>query len=275
MQKLILLLLVTGSLFATGQELYVFTEPASNIPAHSVSARLTGHFVPNDKIYGRTAQRYMPELMFGFSKKIMVHVSATLSNMHTDDFKFESYSLYAKYRFYSKDDIHKHFRMAIFADASKTNAPFHYDEISLMGDKSGIQLGLVLTQLKNRFALNGTVGHTQVFDRSRNSEVIYVPPRNYQSVDYSLSAGYLLFPRNYVDYDQTNINLYLELLGQQILDHKQHYLDLGPAVQFIFNSNLKLNLGYRFQLSSDMQRMNDHSWQISIERIFLNALKKS
>src|ERR1043166_4804745 len=87
---------------ATSQELYVFSEPASNMPAHSISGKITGHFVSSDNIYGRFTQRYMPELMFGLSKKLMVHLSATISNMHTTNFKFESYSLYTKYRFFSK-----------------------------------------------------------------------------------------------------------------------------------------------------------------------------
>ena len=275
MKKLIIALFICFSLKIPAQELYVFSEPASNMPAHSLSGKLTGHFAPNDNIYGRTAQRYMPELMFGFSKKFMLHLSTTFSNMHTSSFKFESYSVYMKYRFFSRDDIHKHFRMAVFADASKTNAPFHYDEISLMGDKSGVQAGIILTQLWNKLAVSGTVSHTQVLDKSRNNNVIYIPPRNYQSVDYSLSAGYLLFPRNYTNYNQTNLNLYLELLGQQILDRKLNYLDLAPALQLIFNSNFKLNLGYRFQLNSNMQRMGTNGWLISVERIFLNALRKN
>src|SRR5690349_20237945 len=135
MRKLFTVMLLITVTVANSQELYVFSEPASNMPAHSISAKFTGHFVPNDPIYDRVGQRYMPEIMFGFSKKLMVHVSGTFSNMHTRDFKFESYGLYAKYRFLSNDDIHKHFRMAVFAETSKTQAPFHYDEITLMGDK--------------------------------------------------------------------------------------------------------------------------------------------
>ena len=245
------------------------------MPAHSISAKLTGHFVTNDKIYGRFSQRYMPELMLGISKKWMVHLSMTVGNMHTSNFKFESYSLYTKYRFLSKDDIHKHFRMAVFADASHTNAPFHYDEITLMGDKSGIQAGIIATQLWNKFALSGTISHTQVLDKSRNDKVLYVPARIYESMNYSLSGGYLLFPKQYTDYRQTNVNLYAELLAEQTLDISKHYIDLAPAVQFIFNSNTKLNLGYRFQLTGNMQRMSNHSWQVSLERTFLNALKKT
>ena len=269
------LLFITGLFFTikTGaQELYVFTEPASNMPAHSISIKLTDHFVTNDKIYNRFSQRLMPEVMLGISKKLMLHLSATMGNMHTTDFKYESAAIYAKYRFLSIDEIHKHFRMAIFADASKTNAPFHYDEITLMGDKSGVQLGLIATQLWHKLAVSGTVSHTQVLDKSRNSKVIYIPARSYQAMNYSLSAGYLLFPKEYTNYKQMNLNLYTEVLAQQTLDQKKHYIDIAPALQFIFNSNTKLNIGYRFQVSGSMERMSGDNWLISFERTFLNAL---
>ncbi len=270
-------LIILFSLLRKGyaQELYVFSEPASNMPAHSISAKLTDHFVTNDKIYDRLSQRFMPQLMFGISKKFMVHIGATISKMHTNDLRYESFNIYAKYRFLSKDEIHKHFRMAVFADASVTKAPFHYDEIALMGDKSGIEAGIIATQLWNKFALSGTISHTQVLDKSRNSKVIYVPARIYQSVNYSLSGGYLLFPKEYTDYKQTNLNLYAEILSQQTLDRKTHYIDMAPAFQFIFNSIAKLNIGYRFQLSGNMARMSTNSWLISFERTFLNALKRS
>ncbi len=269
---LVLFLVVTTRIPA--QELYVFSEPASNMPAHSISAKLTGHFVTRDNIYGRLSQRYMPEIMFGFSKKVMVHLSATFANMHTNNFDFESVSVYGKYRFLSNDEIHQHFRMAIFADASYTRVPFHYDEITLMGDKSGVEAGIIATQLWNKFALSGTVSHTQVLDRSRHDKVIYVPARNYQSFNYVLSAGYLLLPREYTDYRQLNLNLYFEMLAQQTLDRKAHFVDLAPALQFIFNSNAKLNVGYRFKVSSNMDRMTNQSWLVSFERTFLNALRK-
>ena len=274
MKQFIVAISLLTCMQAVGQELYVYSEPASNMPAHSMSAKLTGHFVRDDKIYDRLAQRYMPEVMFGFSKKIMVHVATTFANMHTPSFTFESVSLYGKYRFLSNDEIHKHFRMAAFVDASYTRSPFHYDDISLMGDKSGIEFGLIATQLWHRFALSGTVSHTQVLDESRNDKVIYAPPRNYQSLNYILSGGYLLFPKEYSDYKQLNVNLYTEFLAQQTFEEKQFYIDMAPAIQFIFNSNSKLNIGYRFQLDGDMDRMSANSWLISFERTFLNALKR-
>jgi hypothetical protein len=96
----------------------------------------------------------------------------------------------------------------------------------------------------------------------------------YQAMNYSLSGGFLLFPKEYTDYKQTNLNIYAELLAQQLLDGKRHFVDLAPAVQLIFNSNAKLNIGYRFQLSSNMDRMTTNSWQVSFERTFLGALKR-
>lgn len=275
MKKLFtLIVLLSPFIKGNAQELYVFSEPASNMPAHSISIKLTDHFVTDDKTYNRFSHRLMPVVMFGFSKKLMAHIGGTISNMHTSSFRYESVNLYAKYRFLSKDEIHQHFRMAVFADASATKAPFHYDEITLMGDKSGVELGLIATQLWNKLALSGTLSHTQGLDKSRNNKVIYVPDRLYQSMNYSLSAGYLLLPVEYTDYKQTNLNLYAEILAQETLDRKRHYVDLAPALQLIFNSNAKLNVGYRFQVSGNMQRMATNSWQVSFERTFLNVLPK-
>lgn len=258
---------------AGAQELYVFTEPASNLPAKSLSFKLTDHFVTNDNIYNRFSHRLMPQVMMGINKKLMFQIGGTFSNMHTPDFRSESVNFYMKYRFLSKDEVHKHFRMAVFANLSATKAPFHYDEITLMGDKEGVALGLIATQLWHKLAVSATVSHTQLLDDSRFNKVIYVPERNYQAMNYSLSAGYLLFPKTYESYKQTNLNLYFEILSQQTLDRKTSYVDLAPALQLIFNSNTKLNLGYRFQAGGDMNRMTNQSWQISIERTLLGAFK--
>jgi hypothetical protein len=271
MKKIIFISLTWISLQAGSQELYVFSEPASNMPARSLSGKLTHHFTGEKGVYKRSSHRLMPEVMFGFNKNLMVHLTSTIANMHTPDFKFESTGVYAKYRFLSFDELHKHFRMAVFTDATISRAPFHYDEVSLMGDKSGVELGLIATQLWNKLAVSGTVSHTQLTHSSRKSDVIYVPRRDYSSLNYSLSGGYLLFPRNYTDYRQTNLNLYVEFLGQRTFGAGRYYIDIAPAIQLIFNSNLKLNAGRRMQLSSDMNRMSENSWLISLERTFLNA----
>lgn len=275
MKKNILGILVFCSYLAKAQELYVYSEPASNMPARSVSAKLTANYIGRQATESRFMQRYSPELMFGINKKWMVHVGSTFADMHTKKFRWESVYLYGKYRFLSNDELHSHFRMAAFADIAYTRSPFHFDEVSLQGDKSGVQLGLIATQLWNKLAVSGTVSHTQVLHKSRNSKTdIYIPSRIYQVMNYSLSAGYLVLPFQYTDYKQTNLNIYTEVLAQQSLDRKAYFVDLAPAVQLIFSSNAKLNLGYRFQLNGNMLRMSENSWLISFERTFLNALRK-
>ena len=274
MMKCLLVLMVFISARSAAQELYVFTDPASNNPAHSLSAKISHQLAGRNSANGRVSHRVVPEVYIGVSKNLMLRASAGFANMHTTDFRFESLGFYAKYRFLSKDELHRHFRMAAFVEGSHTRAPFHFDEISLMGDKSGVEAGLIATQLWNKFALSTTLSHTQVLDASRKSDVIYVPSRDYQALNFSLSGGYLLLPRVYTDYRQTNLNLYLELLGQRTLDKGRYYIDLAPAIQFIFNSNAKLNIGRRMQLGSDMDRMAANTWLLSFERTFLNAFGK-
>jgi hypothetical protein len=223
----------------------------------------------------RVMQRYITELTLGITKKWMVRVGGTLGNMHKRKVNSESLYLYGKYRFISNDEIHSHFRMAAFANVTYSNSDFHYDEVNLQGDNSGVQAGFIATQLWNKFALSGTISHTQVLDKARKRKnIIYIPSRIYQVMNYSVSAGYLVLPFEYTDYKQTNLNIYAELLAQQSLDRKAYYIDLAPGVQLIFNSNTKVNLGYRFLLSKNMLRMDKSSWLITFERTFLNVLKK-
>jgi len=274
MKYFLLIITFLCYLNSSTQELYVYSEPASNMPAHSISAKLSSNLIARQDPYNRFMQRYTPEIMFGINKNWMVHAGATFANMHTDNFRWESVYLYGKYRFLSSDDLHSHFRMAVFGEAAYSRSPFHFDELSFQGDKSGEQVGVIATQLWHKLAVSATVSHLQSLDGSRNDKTLYVPSRIYQAMNYSLSAGYLLLPFEYTDYRQTNLNLYAEFLAQQSLDRKAYYVDFAPAVQLIFNSTTKLNLGYRFQLGGDMQRMTKNSWLISVERAFLNALKK-
>jgi hypothetical protein len=268
-----LLLSVLAFVQLRAQELYVYTEPASNMPAHSLSIKVAGYYNIDELHTDRITQRYVPELMWGVNKKIMLHAGVSFSDMLTPSFSWEAVYLYAKYRFLSVDDVHKHFRMAVFGKAAHSENPFHYDEVSLL-DKSGITAGVIATGLFNRTAVSVTVSNTQVLGSARNSKVLYIPERNFQAMNYSLSAGHLLLPRQYTGFKQTNLNFYVELLGQQTLDRRTHYVDLAPAMQFIFNSTSKLNIGYRFQVSGNMERMTKQSLLVSYEYTFLNVFRK-
>jgi len=274
MRNFLLVSFVFIAASVNSQELYPYTEPASNMPAKSMALKL-GTMYGKGPHSNRVLQRYTPEVMFGISKKLMVHATLSFSDMHESYFYYESAKLYAKYRFLSKDEVHKHFRMAAFAAASYSRNHLDHNELNLSGDHTGVQVGLIATQLWNKLAVSGTAGITEVFDDKRNDKIL---PQQYafESLNYSLSAGYLVLPKNYTDYNQTNLNIYVELLGGRNLDWKyeKYFLDLAPSVQLIFKSTSKLNLGYRFQLKSDIYRLMKNSFMISYEHIFLNALKK-
>jgi hypothetical protein len=265
-------LLVGGMLFmlrVSAQELYVFTEPASNMPSHSISGKVTGKY---SKHPGATnhMQRYTPEIMFGLNKKWMVHFASTFSDMYTKNMRWESARTYVKYRFLSNDEVHKHFRMAAFGEYSFSRNIGIFDDIGIEGDMSGFQGGVIATQLWNKLALSSTLSYLQTYQNKSTDIQVFIPKKSF---NYSLSAGYLVFPLNYKNFRQTNFNVYAELLGQRTLDMKKYVLDFAPAVQLIFNSNAKLNIGYRFQLNGNMYRMAEKSWVISFERTFLGAWK--
>jgi len=259
-------MLYEGALKA--QELYVFSEPASNMPSKSVSFKLTAKYPTHA---GSFKQRYQPEVMLGINKNWMVHLSSTLSNYYQPDVRLESGKLYAKYRFYSNDQVHKHFRLAAFADVGFTRNPYKYMDANLDGDNNGVQVGVIATQLVHKLAVSGTASYLRVFNDKKGEA--HHNLFAYHMLNYSLSAGYLLLPVEYVNYDQTNVNLYMEVLGMQALDRKHYGVDLAPALQFIFNSNTKLNLGYRFQVKGNMTRLANQQLLVSFEHTLFNAWK--
>ncbi len=275
MKKVALSILIFIAVKLHGQELYVFSEPASNMPAKSVSLKMGAMF--GKGVHSkRILQRYMPEVMFGLNKNWMVHTTLTFSDMHQPAFIFESARVYTKWRLLSVDDIHKHFRLAAFGAATYSRNHLDHNEINLMGgDQGGIQGGLIATQLWNKLAISGTVSINEILDEERRRKI---SPEQYafSSVNYSLSAGYLVLPKEYTSYRQTNLNLYIEMLGSRNLNWPgdKYYIDLAPAIQLIFNSNGKLNIGYRFQVAGDIYRLMDKSLYVSYEHTFLNTLKK-
>jgi hypothetical protein len=105
------------------------------------------------------------------------------------------------------------------------------------------------------------------------NEHVHGKGHSLEALNYNLSAGYLLFPRDYSNYRQTNINLYVEALGMKGINGEDYMLDVAPALQFIFNSNFKVNMGARFQVAGNMIRVGENNYFISLERTFLDALR--
>jgi hypothetical protein len=265
MKKILLAIcLVAMTRPAFSQELYVNTEPASNMATGSLGLRMEnqGFFKPTYK------NRSTFEAMYGVNRHLMVHGSLYVSDYYFNNQHFEGGSVYAKYRFLSIDTVQKHFRGAFFVKASSINNPLLNQEITLEGDNSGVQSGVVFTQLLHKLALSASASYLRAFDNRGG----YVLPQSQakNAAAYTLSAGYLLLPKNYRDYQQVNVNLYVELLGKTNPGKGQSYLDAAPAVQFIFNSVCRLDLSYRTPLYNDMVRNSKNMYLLRLEYNFFN-----
>lgn len=246
------------------QELYVNTEPASNMATNSLGLRIEnqGYFKPDFK------NRSTFEAMYGVSRYLMVHGSLYTSNYYFNGQHFEGGSVYAKYRFLSVDTVQQHFKGAFFAKLSSINNPIVNQEITLEGDNSGLQSGLVFTQLLHKLALSGSVSYLRAFDNRGGYDLPIGQARN--AAAYTLSCGYLLLPRKYRDFSQTNLNLYVELLGKTNPGRGQSYLDVAPAVQLIFNSTFRLDFSYRTPIYNDMERNTKNMYLIRLEYNLFN-----
>lgn len=282
------------SLFASAQELYVSTEPASNMATGSIGFRLNTKLFKMEHHGKPNSYRIEPEIMFGINKNLMMHVTGYGSDMFQENFRMEGASLYGKYRFFSRDDIHEHFRLATFAKISIIKNPqyltttqkhlvpdgnggyveheqqvhMHSNDIDLDGNNSGMAAGIVATQLKNKLAVSASLGYAYRMNNIDHKTEVFQP---LHAVTYSASAGLLLFPKEYTSYKQTNMNLYLELLGQSYPGRKQYYVDVAPAVQFIFNSIARVDLSYRTKLSGNVDQLGKSSIMLRLEYNLLNV----
>jgi len=268
-------IMIFYSLHMHAQELFVSTEPASNMATGSLGLRMNTKLfkMKND---GQYAYRLDPEVMVGATKRLMLHLNVYGSNMYQSNFRVEGASVYGKYRFYSSDDVHSHFRIAGFSKISMINNPpvlqkdLHYyysDEIDIDGNNSGWLAGIVATQLSHKLAISSSVAFVNRLD---NINATKDPAQSATAINYSLSGGYLVLPTVYKDYKQTNLNLYFELLGSSSLDKKAYFIDAAPAIQFIFNSISRLDLSYRTQIAGNMQRLSERYFLLRFEYNLLN-----
>ncbi|MFI5451525.1 hypothetical protein ACHMWN_05150 [Pedobacter sp. UC225_61] len=261
------LIIFSANHFVHAQELYVFTEPASNMPSKSIGIRLAneGFFSPDFR------SRSVGEVMIGLNKNLMFHAQGFLSDMD-GKYRLEGGSFYAKYRFLSSDEAQSHFRGAAYGRISTSKRPTYTEDINFEGDNSGWQGGLIFTQLIHKLALSATIGYSQAFE-NKSKQLIGMPQPD-KMLNYSLSSGYLVLPFVYKNYNQPNFNVYLEVLGKTNPDNGNSYLDLAPAVQLILNSRTRIDLGYRFQAVGNLQnRYLKNMYLAKVEFNFFNILK--
>jgi hypothetical protein len=250
------------------QELFVFTEPASNMATKSMGLRLNNYLMERAGSFP-SGYLLIPEIMYGVSKNLMVHADIFFSNQGRD-LSVEGGSIYLKYRIYNNDDVQKHFRIALFERGSFNNSEIQEEEINLDGFNTGFETGIIATQLLHRMALSSGLSVVDALNNVNNK--LPYSSQNEKAINYSLSFGELILPKTYKDFKQTNLNLMFELLGQVNTGSGKYYLDAAPSVQFIFNSQGRIDLGYRDQLFATLSRAFQSEVFIRLEYNFFNIM---
>lgn len=265
--RFVILFLMVAQMQA--QELFVVTDPASNVPANSLSVRVS-QSVFEQQFENGFNYHLMPEVTYGLNKNLMIRASAFLSNRN-NQFAAEGAGLYAKYRFFSTDDLNSHFRLAAFGRYSFNNSDIHQDQIEIMGQNTGFETGLVATKLIKKVAISSSLSFEKAFDNQPNYP--FPSELGNNATNYSLSFGKLMYPKKYTSFKQTNINFMIEFVGQTINENGKSYLDVVPAIQFIFNSQARLDLAYRRELMSSMMRTAPNGIYLNLEYNFFNIIK--
>lgn len=268
MIKFFFTLLFITSLTANAQELFVFTEPASNMPAKSLGIRLTNTFMHDGQEH-KTNFHFLPELMWGANKNLMIHAESFISNRNKG-FVTEGFGLYGKFRFLSYDGVHSHFRMAAFVRASFNKADIHQEEIEINGHNSGYETGIIATGLLNKIALSSSASLEKAMN---NGNYKFPSEQSSSAINYTFSFGKLMLPKTYLSYKQTNMNMMIEFIGQSLSSNGKSYLDIAPSFQFIVNSQARIDVAYRKQLYSSMQRTAPNGFLIRFEYLLFSVLK--
>ncbi len=260
----------------SAQELFTYTEPASNMAKGTLGFRLNSTLM-KDEVELENNLHINPELMLGVSKKWMFHLEGFLSNRglvtdRNNTLIAEGGSLYLKYRFYSIDEVHSHFRLAAFSKFSINNSDVHHDAIDLNGYNSGYEMGFIATKLQHKVALSISLALLHALDNK--NEINYrFPNNNRDAFNYTFSFGKLLLPKTYKNYNQTNMNGMLEILCQTNINTGKTYVDMAPVLQFIFLSKMRADISYRFPLSNDLYRSASKGFLLRLEYNVFNAIK--
>jgi hypothetical protein len=189
-------------------------------------------------------------------------------------YTIEGINVYSKYRFFTHDTYHQHIRMAVFAEGSKSFIAHDDAEPTLMTDNTGYGGGIIATYLYGKFAVSMTAGFIKPLTYKQNDiDVVF---KSGDASYLELSAGYRLLPIRYTSYSDINVNIYSEFKFKQYgaayveqngaeIDFAQYaaanpytyqalsagnYIDGHFAVQFISNSNSRLDIGVTLALKN-------------------------
>jgi hypothetical protein len=246
--------------------LFVVTDPASNVPANSLAVNVMQSAF-KEKFEPGYNYHVMPEVTYGISKNLMVRGSAFIST-RSEALYAEGGGIMLKYRFFSTDDLNSHFRLAAYGRYSFNRADIHQEQIEILGHNTGFETGIIATKLVKKVAISTSLSYEKALDNQPN----YQFPSNWgdHATNYTLSFGKLMYPKKYSSLRQTNVNFMVELVGQTINDNGKSYLDVVPAIQFIFNSQARLDLAYRHEILSSMLRSAPNGFYFNLYYTFFD-----
>ena len=291
------------------------TEPASTVPKGSLGIR---YFSESYNEVDRLRNLFALRLMYGLLPHLTIEATPTISNHHNRQlppefpshntpqigvnhpYLFNGVDFYAKYRFLSIDRQNSHFRAALKVAHDEA-------EPTLLDDNSGYGAGLIATYLKGHFAVSFTGGiiiplkyYGDVPDPISGLPGTPITLTYSNAYNYSLSFGYLLFPKSYSSYNQANWNIYLEFLGKdyQALQMMvsniyaklppypiyapgnkalagNEYVEVYPGVQCILKSDLRIECSIGFPAISRSYVHFYPVYNIGVQRYFnFNRKKK-
>lgn len=264
MRSVILILALFSAKKIDSQELFVVTDPASNIPAQALAINVMQSLFKEQYNTGYN-YHFMPEVSYGVHKNLMLRGSAFISNRSNKVYA-EGAGFMAKYRFYSTDDLNSHFRMAAYGRYSFNRADIHQQQIEILGHNTGFETGVIATKLMHKVAVSSSVS----FEKALDNQPDYPFPTYLgdNATNYTLSVGKLMHPKKYTSFTQTNINLMVEFVGQTINENGKTYWDVIPAIQFIFHSRARLDMAYRRELYSTMLRSASNGFYLNVYYVF-------
>ena len=260
MKKIFLFFLILVIIFndSYSQELYINSEPASLIPKGTKVVRLSysNIIIDESNSLGDVANAFLmtPSLAYGLSKKIMISTSFQFANRPYEqdlvpNFVFNGFKFYSKQRIYTTDKQKNHTRLSSFLKYSFHKDNFMKSNIDLDLQDKGFELGLIGTQLIKKLAISITSAYIRANDINDDSNNLI----SLSTFKNSLSAGYLLLPRKYKSYKQTNFNLYLEYLTNTIMNktfpvrYNRFSSTLAPGLQFVILSRSRLDFSYKIR----------------------------
>jgi hypothetical protein len=268
MKSLWLFLFLSIPSLVYAQELFIFSEPASTMPKKALMFRMNSNHFGNKSGY---YYKLNPEVGIGLTKNFTSHLETFYSNWASNKGSFDGVGINGKYRFYSQDELHKHKRLAMTGRVVYSFNPLPMEWMLEDGNASFVSAGLIYTQLLHKLALSAKVTYLKPFDGGNN-------PNKYVSegelIQWQISSGLLTFPFEYKNYDQMNVNVYAEYLGQQNLGLKYNpYMplshginhDLGLGLQLIFGSKFTAEMAYRMNLGGTIDRMTNSMYHFNLE----------